>query len=252
MTNLSSELDEYMAYLIEDKRCTKATIKNYRSTLSRFVSQYEDLNTRSVRTYLRTIDHAPTRNTCLVRLKGFASFLDISLNKVPRAKEVVKDPDALISSEVETLCEVAAAIDSQLGHGVKLLSNTGLRIHEFYGLRERNLEIEEGKFRLRVFGKGRKIRVVPLNASALESFRSMQKPFKIPEKRFRTMLHLAGESIGKRVHPHLLRASCASIMMNERHKDSADVCTVLGWSKVDTMVKHYYKPSAERLQSVVE
>lgn len=251
LNNLFQDLSDYMDFLTKDKRCTKATIKNYRSTLNKFVEQYEDLDTRSVRTFLRSVDHAESRNTYLVRLKGFATFLDISLSKIPRAKEVVKDPDALISSELESVCSVGAQMDSQFGHGLTLLCHTGLRIHEFYNLREQHLEMEQELFRLRVLGKGQKIRVVPLHDEALEAFCEMKKPFPIPEKRFRVMLHEVGAAIGKQVHPHLLRASCASIMMNERHVDSATVCRILGWSKVDTMAKHYYKPSAAILHEAV-
>jgi len=250
---MKQEIRAYLDYLRLDKRVTERTLKNYESTLTQFARSHQALTERTVKTFLRGYDHAPTSNVLLTRLRGFAEFLGASLGNIPQAKEESKDPKALNSVELVSLITEATRLDSSSGLAISLLGHTGLRIHEFFNLKREDLQTREGVTYLAIFGKGRKWRDVPLNATALSAFAQIEWPFPVYEKKFRIILKQAGLNAGLSVkcHPHLLRASCASILLNERNADSVKVAKILGWEKVDTLTKHYYKASLATLASVM-
>lgn len=253
MSMLSVNVEKYLSYLEKERRVTAATLRNYGSTLHAFARHHASLNPGTVRRFLREYEHSSTANTLLVRLKGFAEFLDVPLDKVPRAKEIVKDPEAMSSAEVKNLVKVCRTIDPQLALSVCFLSETGLRIHEFFALRRQSLSVRHGIPHIKVFGKGQKYRDVPLSDAALEAFSGLELPFTIPEKRYRALLAAAGEQAQLPFHlnPHKLRSSFASIHLNERGTNVAHLCKIGGWTKSDTLVQRYYKPDLRTLHKAV-
>jgi site-specific recombinase XerD len=252
---LKDSVETYMRYLQNDVRVTPNTLRGYRSTLTAYAERFSTLNPQSVKAFLRGYDNPASANTCLVRLNGFAGAIDVNLDSIPRAKEIVKDPEALSSRELETLVQAAGQVGgNQMMHSVVLLGQTGLRIHEFYNLTQKSLQTSDGVAILKIFGKGRKFRDVPLTDRALLSFNGLNLPFGISERRFRDYLEKAGEQaeIRFKVNPHKLRSTCASIMLNEKRIDSAFVAKILGWSRVDTMVKLYFKPDMRTMKQEME
>lgn len=261
------DIKGYLHKLALRGRCSPATVRNYRSTLGRFAKKHRSLTAESVGSFLESYTNPASANVALVRLRGLAEYLNVSLAKVPRAKEPVKEPEALTSSEVNALVDAADHMSPQLGHIVRLLSLTGLRFSEFFGdprlpandprrtgLTDKSVTFRDGCAVLVVVGKGNKTRTVSLSDAALESFQSIQFPIDIPEKKFRTLLRKAGQSanLEVEVHPHLLRATCASVLINEKRVDSLIVARLLGWSKVDTLSSHYYKPSFSTLKGALQ
>ena len=195
-----------------------------------------------------------SRNTNLVRLRGFAEFAEVSLARVARAKEVKSEPEALDSRELARLITAATKIDSHTAACVTFLAETGLRYHEFAALQRSDLRERNRVKYLLVFGKGRKERVVPLTSRALDAWNELSFAFNhYFEKRFRGHLARAGKSarLPYHAHPHLLRATFMSIHLNEKRTDSALVAKLAGHASVDTMVKHYFKASLDILAEVM-
>ena len=236
------------------RRVSPRSVKNYRSTISRYAARYERLDDRSVSEFLASYPNPASANVVLVRLNALAEYLDAPL-KVTRAKEKVKNPEALSSSELTQVVSQCFTISSTLGHAVRILANTGMRVHELYTLNEGSLHYRDGVPVLKILGKGQKERDVPLSAESVCSFQALTLPVRtgLTEKNLRKSLSKAGKRAGIpiHVHPHLLRASCASILLNERGVDSVMVARLLGWSKTDTLLRHYYKPAISTLAKMV-
>lgn len=249
---IQDQITDYLKELREVRRATDVSVLNYRSTLNAFARKHKDLTVKSVSSFVSKFPHAPTANTALTRLRGFAEFLDIDLTRVPRAKEIVKDPEAMSSREIANLLDACRDMGPEFTASVRLLASTGLRITEFLNLKQDCLQRRDGVPFLRIFGKGRKFRNVPLDDVALEAFQALKWPL-LSDEMLRNRLATAGVRAGIpfRVNPHKLRSSFASILLNEKGADSAHVAKICGWSKVDTLIGRYYKPDIRTLHGVL-
>ena len=167
-----------------------------------------------------------------------------------------KLPRTLSPREAERLIEAAAGTtpralrDAAL---VELLYGAGLRVSEAVGLERAGVDLDERL--VRVIGKGNKERIVPVGRSAVEALRrylSRGRPYL--DRRFRAELFLnakggpltragaflilrkladkAGLEPG-RVHPHLLRHSFATHLL-EGGADLRSVQEMLGHADLAT------------------
>jgi integrase/recombinase XerD len=180
--------------------------------------------------------------------------------------------------------EVTALLDSVVGDDARALRDrailevlyaTGVRITELVALDRPDLALDDGL--VRVFGKGAKERVVPLGRparAALETFLARGRP---ELARSGSAARRAGDAVflnargsrltrqgcwgivrdaggraglGDRVHPHVLRHSCATHLL-DHGADIRVVQEVLGHATVST-TQVYTKVSAERLRVVYD
>lgn len=183
-------LRRYVQYLRLERSYTPNTLDAYLKDLQKLLNYYSD----------EGIDF---RQVTLKQLDGFAKALQ-KLGVGPRSvarilsgvrsfyrfltieKEVETDPTELLESpklgkhlpEVLSLPEIdaiEAAIDLSKPEGVRdlaiveVLFSCGLRISELCGLKLSELYLEEGY--IRVHGKGRKERLVPIGDSAIDRLR---------------------------------------------------------------------------------
>jgi integrase/recombinase XerD len=181
--------------------------------------------------------------------------------------------------------EVAALIDAAAGSGplerrdravLELLYATGMRVSELVGLGLGDVRFETGL--LRVVGKGDKQRLVPvgrLAAEAIEAWlapggRDALTPLRWARRGDAEALFLnrrgrrlsrqgvwglmkaraAGVGLENRVHPHVLRHSCATHML-AHGADIRVVQEVLGHASVAT-TQVYTKVSMEHLRRSYE
>ncbi len=131
---------------------------------------------------------------------------------------------------------------------LELFYSSGLRLSELVGLDWRDLELDSGL--VRVLGKGNKTRIVPVGRHAiraLEDLRdSLHAPPESPVFRGRhghrihprtiqaRMQKLALErGLAQRIHPHLLRHSCASHLL-ESSGELRAVQELLGHADIAT------------------
>jgi len=164
--------------------------------------------------------------------------------KAPRKLPQVLDPD-----EAKALVEVPT--DAPLGLRdralLELFYSSGLRLSELCGLRWRDLELDGGL--VTVLGKGRKQRSVPVGShacAALTAWRAEQRPApdapvfpgrngpitpRAVQLRLRQLAQRQG--LFKRVHPHLLRHSFASHVL-ESSGDLRGVQELLGHADIAT------------------
>jgi site-specific recombinase XerD len=123
----------------------------------------------------------------------------------------------------------------------------GLRCAEVCSLRPRDIDLRQ--YLITVRGKGSKERVVPITPvleryliewrarrpSGPTFFTTLQgKP--VDTRYVRRMVHRYGEKAGIaiKVHPHLLRHTCATTWLNEKHLSSKEVQVLLGHARLST------------------
>ena len=130
---------------------------------------------------------------------------------------------------------------------MELLYSSGLRVAELCNVRWRDLDLDEGL--VRVTGKGNKTRVVPVGRRALAALHELQppsvsadapvfpgrggKPLSPSALRLRLKRRAFEQGIAQRVHPHLLRHTCASHLL-ESSGELRAVQELLGHADIAT------------------
>ncbi|HET7664194.1 MAG TPA: tyrosine recombinase XerC [Rhodanobacteraceae bacterium] len=168
----------------------------------------------------------------------------------PRTRR--KLPQVLDADEAAALVEVPTDADA-LGVRdramLELFYSSGLRLSELVGLTWRDLELDEGL--VRVLGKGSKTRVLPVGRYAVTALRELAAEVvdtdpgapvfagrqgraistRAVQKRMKQLALRQG--IARNVHPHLLRHSFASHML-ESSGDLRAVQELLGHADIGT------------------
>ena len=183
-------LRRYIQYLRLERSYTANTLDAYLKDLQKLLNYYADEGIDFRNVTLEQLDHfacalqnlgVGPRSVARIRsgVRSFYRFLTIE-------KEVETDPTELLESpkigkhlpEVLSLPEIdaiEAAIDQSKPEGVRdiaiieVLFSCGLRISELCNLKISELYLEEGY--IRVHGKGRKERLVPIGDTAINRLR---------------------------------------------------------------------------------
>jgi integrase/recombinase XerC len=262
-----SSIDDYLAHLQVERRMSPHTLDGYRRDLDGLTAwataqgaDVDALHTEQLRAFIASEHRRGLSPKSLQRrLSACRSFYrwllrhgriqanpaqPIRAPKAPRKLPQVLDPD-----EAKALVEVPT--DAPLGLRdralLELFYSSGLRLSELCGLRWRDLDLQGGL--VTVLGKGSKQRSVPVGSharAALAHWRDDQRPagdaFVFPgrngpitprgvQARLRTLAQRQG--LFKRVHPHLLRHSFASHVL-ESSGDLRGVQELLGHADIST------------------
>jgi integrase/recombinase XerC len=186
----------------------------------------------------------------LARDHGFVAdpCAGVRAPKAPR-----KLPEVLSPDEVRQLLEVPAATPLELRDRAmfELFYSSGLRLSELVDLDVARLDFAQGT--VEVTGKGRKTRVVPVGTAALAAIRAWlparelwaqadtralfidRSGTPLAPRTVQTRLHRWGLKCGlaSRVHPHMLRHSFASHLL-QSSGDLRAVQELLGHSSIST------------------
>lgn len=229
-----------------------------------------------------------SRNTRLAAIKSFMHFLEY---RVPSVIEQIRRILAIPAKRAEsrlvqhlTAEEIQALLDAPDPSGWKgirdramlhLCYAAGLRVSELIGLRSDDLQFQPQP-RVLVHGKGRRERCLPLwktAAAALQAWLTVRGTVPVPElfvsargesltrsgfeyilrKQVQTAKKQCPSLATKRVHPHLLRHTCALTVL-QATKDLRKVSLWLGHAQMQTTeVYTRVDPSVklETLESVV-
>ena len=169
--------------------------------------------------------------------------------RAPRAARSL--PNVLDVDEMDGLLDLPEgdALASRDRAMLELFYSSALRLSELCNLRWSDLDLDEGL--VRVLGKGSRTRIVPVGAQAreaLHTLRAEMPPSAITDPVFLSrrggplspravqarVRHWAQvQGVWKRVHPHLLRHSCASHVL-ESSGDLRGVQELLGHADIGT------------------
>ena len=184
-------LRRYFQYLRLERSYTANTLDAYLKDLQKLINYYSDegIDFRKVTLEqldqfakaLQELDVGPRSVARILSgVRSFYRFLTLE-------KEIETDPTELLESpkigkhlpevlSLNEIDEIEAAIDLSKPEGIRdlaiieVLFSCGLRISELVGLKLSELYLEEGY--IRVHGKGRKERLVPIGDSAIKCLRN--------------------------------------------------------------------------------
>ncbi|MDO5034047.1 MAG: tyrosine recombinase [Actinomycetaceae bacterium] len=192
--SMPSVVRDFLDYLSVDQGASPNTVAAYRRDLTRFLNDTGVLDVSDVR--------APLINSHLTRLStGEATGRPLARSSIARARASIAAlsrfmvdedlihidpmdgvdsqklpqplPKALSIEEVGALLDAAASTPGAIGLRdsalVELLYGTGARISELTALYPEDLDLEGEYPSVRLFGKGRKERLVPLGNYAAEA-----------------------------------------------------------------------------------
>lgn len=280
--------DNFLSYLSAEKGLSVNTVESYRFDLKRFQiflsSRGKNLLTLTrsdIFDFIEILRNEGYAMSSIGRfissIKGLCKYLvmediikeDPSEN-LQAPKKWEKLPKSLSISEIVSLLELNVSNKSDLNAlrnhvMLELLYSSGLRVSELISLKIEDVNLESGF--LRVFGKGSKERIVPMNIRAVKGIKSYlarrteilgkkRSPYLFVTKRGRPMTRQRfwqlmkefGRKLNIDLSPHTMRHSFATHLL-EGGADLRSLQKMLGHSDIST-TQIYTKVTADRLKRV--
>lgn len=268
----SAWIERYLAHLRTERRLSPHTESSYRRDLAALaafcaaerVGSWDKLDSFHVRTFAAR-EHRDGLGPRSVQrrlsaLRGFFNYLiregvleanpavDIRAPKAGKRLPKTLDVDQVASLLARKARDPLSRRDLAM---LELLYSSGLRLAELAGLDVADLDLADRT--VRVLGKGSKTRILPIGRQAIAALRTWQadraafaKPgnpalfigrngrrlgSRAIQQRIRRWA--AGSSLGVPVHPHLLRHSFATHLL-ESSRDLRGVQELLGHADIST------------------
>ena len=249
MESIEKNIDKYIDYLKYEKKLSNNTISSYYENLKKFYIHFEkknilNLNADEIRDFLYDEGIvARTRAHYLTVLNSFYNYM-ISIEyittnpcetiKLPKLEK--KLPSFLTIEEVDRLLNInpVKIYDYRNIAMMETLYATGIRVSELCNMKISDIDFNECT--IKIFGKGSKERIVPMNDStynALKNYIDNYRPFLLKTKvsdyvfinNFGNVISRVGffkilkklckdAGINKDVSPHTLRHSFATHLLN--------------------------------------
>ena len=262
-------VEAWLGRLAGERKASRHTVDGYRRDLAKLLRYMEErqidafatLDNHGMRNFVAAEHRAGLSPKSLQRLLSSCRSLFRQLN---REGLLHHDPSAGVRGpkvhrklpEVLDVDEATALVETDAGGSLgvrdramlELFYSSGLRLSELVGLRWVDLNLDDGE--VRVLGKGNKTRIVPVGRQAIAALRALGEAegrvVDAPVFRGRggapisprtvqaRLKHLAlASGFAKRVHPHLLRHTFASHML-ESSGDLRAVQELLGHADIAT------------------
>lgn len=269
---MKDAIDDFINYCTFEKGLTENTITAYHTDLEIFFKYFEDnglsvenINTSDIENYLKYEINSGKKDSTiahkLTTIKSFFSYLsktniithDVAVAiRRPKLRRLI--PKTLNVEDIDCLLDInlITAFDYRNKAMLELLYGTGLRISELINLKV--FDFDYSACIIRVMGKGRKERIIPLGEYSIYYVKlylehrkdllqgkttdymflnnhgegiSRQGFFKILKK------ILLDKGLNPNVSPHTLRHSFATHLLN-RGADLRSIQEFLGHSDVST------------------
>jgi len=278
-------IEQFITYLDAERNASPHTLVNYSVDLREFslVVGKKPLNTITyldVRNFLAHLNKNNFSKSSISRklacLRSFFKFLvreNIIKNNpasaVATPKREKRLPHFLEENEVTTLLNTPNldALDGCRDRAIiETLYSSGLRVSELVSLNVETIDRLAGLIRVR--GKGRKERIVPLGNAAIQAIDGylakrpevqLREPLflnsrsgRLTDRSVRRMLlkHARKAGIAKEVSPHMLRHSFATHLLN-RGADLRSVQELLGHENLST-TQIYTHVTTQRLKEAYD
>jgi integrase/recombinase XerC len=266
---LAHDVESFLAQLRVERRMSPHTLAAYRRDLALLcahceqidVSDWTALHGEQLRGFIAAQHRRGLSPPSLQRLLSACRSLFRYLVREGRLaadpaaglrapKAARRLPQVLDADEMTRLVEIEGdtPIDLRDRAMLELFYSSGLRLSELCALRWRDLDLADGS--ARVLGKGGKTRIVPVGSHARRALAALraqtsgknespvflgrgEKTLGPRAVQQRIKLLAQRQGIWKRVHPHLMRHSCASHML-ESSGDLRGVQELLGHADIAT------------------
>jgi integrase/recombinase XerD len=283
-------LNEYLAHLAVERNLSPRTVESYRRDLVQFISWIDaqsigldKVERSTLRNYLGSRrDQGLSARSAARALSALRSFFRFLVSTQVQTVDPTADlrspslwqtvPHALTADEIEALL---ASPDTSTTLGLRdramfeTLYATGLRVSELVGLTTQRVRLDPGY--VRVIGKGRKERVVPLGSSAvswIDDYLERARP-ELNKKRLSELFlnhrggrltrqgfwkilrgHALRAQISSPLSPHIVRHSFATHLV-ENGADLRAVQMMLGHASLTT-TEIYTHVARERLRRLYD
>ncbi len=265
-------LERFVTHIGSERRLSPLTVDGYRREIARFLQRLADqdvgdlreVDESRVRDYIsrrhRGGAGAPTLQRALSAIRSFYKFLlrEGAASHNPAAsvsapRGTRKLPDALDVDRMSALLDMSpkSALDVRDRAVFELMYSSGLRLAETVSLNMGDVDLNEAL--VQVIGKGAKQRVVPVGSVACEWLRIWlgERPAMVAGNETALFVSRRGtrltaravqarlerwariQGLGRPVHPHMLRHSFASHML-ESSGDLRAVQELLGHADIST------------------
>lgn len=247
------EIEKYLEYLKYERKLSDNTYQSYENNLKQFKkylidsnieTNSKDVSTEILKEFLYQLNLSnKSKSHYLTVLKSYYNFLtkeglikNNPANSIKMPKIEKKLPNYLTIEEVNKLLDIRLEkpTDYRNKAMLELLYATGMRISELTNLKLSQIDFDDDI--VRVLGKGKKERIIPLNdiaIQALKEYISDYRPFllklntseyifinnfgnKISRQGFFKILKklCVKAEINKEISPHTLRHSFATHLLN--------------------------------------
>jgi len=253
------------------KGYSKQTIKAYSYSVKRFLEFINksalNLNNEGVRSYLLTLNcsvNSARLNYAAIRF-FFCEVLHrpFTQEQIPIKKKEKKLPKVLSKTQIKTLIDSTKNTKHKLA--IMFLYSAGLRLSELINLKRADLDFDRCLINIRS-GKGNKDRITLLSKNLKEDllryysntnfktdyvFEGRNK--KYSKKSVQKILENAGKKIDLKVHPHMLRHSFATHLL-EDGVDIRHIQKLLGHSNLETteIYTHVSNRSLAKIKSPLD
>lgn len=276
-------IEKYIRYLEIEKNASQHTILNYQRDLDEFKkflgeTQLENVDYLAVRKFLSTLREKNLKSRSISRklscLRSFFRFLNregflkndpVQAVSSPKLERYL--PIFLTEDEVTKLIESPDAKELSGLRDRAILEtfySTGIRISELVGLNLENIDFFGAV--VKVSGKGKKERMVPIGDKALRAIRNYTEQRKqqapavflnkngrrLTDRGVRLVLdkYIRRTALRENISPHSLRHSFATHLLN-RGADLRSVQELLGHANLST-TQIYTHLTTEKLKNVYD
>lgn len=281
---MDDEIKEFLDYLEFEKKFSLYTVDNYDKDITEFkeylvmnnINSFKKVDYSLVRKYLVFLYEKKYKNTTICRhissLRSFYKYLlgnklinENPMELISLPKKEQRLPNFLYYNDLEKLLETpdqATSIGLRDKLIFEILYSTGVRVSELVNIKVKDIDFENKS--IRIFGKGKKERIVLFGDQALKIINIYldQRGFsseylilnnrgnKITTRGVDLIIHKNSLKSGlkNKITPHTMRHTFATHMLN----DGANLLTVqelLGHENLKT-TQVYTHVSNERLRNV--
>lgn len=279
-------INKFTDYLRFEKKYSENTISSYKRDLSKvdkyIKKNFKTLSKNDIQAYIQYIskeENSSSVSRNISTLKSFYKFLEINkycknnpIFTITNPKKMQKLPKVLSEEEVNKLLDINLNTDYDYRNKamLELMYSSGLRVSELINLNVNDIDLMNST--VRIFGKGSKERIVPLNNYASEALKNYilyhrATLFKHGENNylflnnhgnkmtrqgfFKILKKIALENnIKTDFSPHTLRHSFATHLL-KYGADLRSIQELLGHSDIST-TQIYTHITSERLQKNYE
>ncbi|MEA3329475.1 MAG: site-specific tyrosine recombinase/integron integrase [Nanoarchaeota archaeon] len=245
---------------------SKQTIKSYFYNVSRFLDFVNksrfNLNNNAIKSYLLILDLSV--NSMRLQYASLSFFFrevlekPFSFEEVPIQKKERQLPRVISKEKIKQMIDLTENLKHRLI--IKLLYSSGLRLQELIDLKRKDIDFERGIINVKN-GKGNKDRVtlisdyLKLDLLKYYSNNIFKTEYvfegrngKYTKKSVQKVMGQAGKKIGLKIHPHMLRHSFATHLL-EQGTDIRHIQKLLGHSDLKT-TKIYTHVSTKDLSKI--
>lgn len=181
---MKEDISQFLSYLLFEKKYSENTIKAYERDLMRFCDFFHNssilsIDKNSMRKYINKVGEeidprSLSRN--ISSLKSFFKFLVLSkvisvnpMDMINNPKIPKKLPKVLSEDEIFKLLDIDLNTDFDYRNKamIELMYSSGLRVSELVNLNVNDVDLDNDL--IRIFGKGSKERIIPINDYAASS-----------------------------------------------------------------------------------